>query len=64
MREVDADMTFENVLKDINNLNKEYAEEAEKERMDPIRCLTCYWILSVNSKGEKACPWCSFIGRR
>ncbi len=55
-------MGFEQ-LKNIIDSNKEELEKAREEEMNPKECPQCSWPLDVNSKGEKSCEICGWIGR-
>ena len=55
-------MGFEQ-LKNIIDSNRELAELQKQEDMNPTKCPVCDYRLDVNSKGEKSCLICGWIGR-
>ncbi len=55
-------MGFE-TLKNILDDNREQAELAKQEAMNPTKCPICDYFLDENSKGEKSCIICGWVGR-
>ncbi len=50
--------TLVNIIKE----NKEQMELTKEEAMNPIKCPVCSFTLDENSKGEKSCIMCGWIG--